>query len=252
MSVTQLFPTPASSTSITYNAISGTAISDDLMKSCAQLFSTNYGIWGENATSISKYIKPGQPVKMTDSKLRSQSVSIPDHTVLVTCFHHEKLVGHAFASVWSFEGGVVGWITQLVVDRSLRRRYIATHLLQTLKLHPLFQRVTAIGLVSSHPAAPNVDVYAVDLSFIREHAAKILEASPVDYIKSAQLRGDLFQENSNTGAVSSAFTEFYVDHAEPSKALEQFKAKGKWCLGELLEGHEYLALFPVSPGRALQ
>jgi uncharacterized membrane protein YGL010W len=51
--------------------------------------------------------------------------------------------------------GVVGWITQLVVHRSVRKRYIATQLLQTLKVHPLFQRVTIVGLVSSHPAACN-------------------------------------------------------------------------------------------------
>ena len=49
--------------------------------------------------------------------------------------------------------GVVGWVTQLVVDASFRRCYIATSLLQTLKIHPLFGDITAIGLVSSHPAA---------------------------------------------------------------------------------------------------
>ena len=49
--------------------------------------------------------------------------------------------------------GVVGWVTQLVVDASIRKRYIATLLLQTLKIHPLFYDITAIGLVSSHPAA---------------------------------------------------------------------------------------------------
>jgi hypothetical protein len=82
----------------------------------------NYGIWGEKASSISKHTKPGQLslvlnplllaqfilgqlVKMTGSRLRNQCVSIPDHTVLVTCFQHEQLVGHAFASVWPFEGG---------------------------------------------------------------------------------------------------------------------------------------------------
>lgn len=51
--------------------------------------------------------------------------------------------------------GVVGWVTQLVVDASDRERYIATLLLQTLKIHPLFHDITAIGLVSSHPAACN-------------------------------------------------------------------------------------------------
>jgi len=52
-----------------------------------------------------------------------------------------------------FSTGVVGWITQLVVDATARKRYIATQLLQTLKLHPLFCNVTTVGLVSSHPAA---------------------------------------------------------------------------------------------------
>lgn len=50
---------------------------------------------------------------------------------------------------------VAGWITQLVVDKNFRRRYIATHLLQTLKDHDLFQNVTVVGLASSHPAACN-------------------------------------------------------------------------------------------------
>ena len=48
------------------------------------------------------------------------------------------------------------------------------------------------------------------------------------------------------GAVSSAFTKFYVDHKEPLEALDNFKEKGAWCLGELLEGHEYRVLFPVA------
>jgi hypothetical protein len=50
---------------------------------------------------------------------------------------------------------IVGWITQLVVDKSVRKRYIATQLLQTLKDHNLFRNVTVVGLVSSHPAACN-------------------------------------------------------------------------------------------------
>src|ERR1700722_19324150 len=51
--------------------------------------------------------------------------------------------------------GVVGWIKQLVVDKIVRKRYITTQLLQTLKSHPMFQHVTLVGLVSSHPAACN-------------------------------------------------------------------------------------------------
>ena len=51
--------------------------------------------------------------------------------------------------------GVVGWITQLVVDKGSHKCYITTWLLQTLKAHPLFQYVTVMGLVLSHPAACN-------------------------------------------------------------------------------------------------
>jgi len=76
---------------------------------------------------------------------------------------------------------------------------------------------------------------------------KVLTASDIIYLKGAQLRGSIFQEDNDSGAISSVFTEFYVDHDEPLEALAKFKAKGKWCLGELLKGHEYLAIFPVMP-----
>ncbi|KAG2029470.1 hypothetical protein BDR03DRAFT_880661, partial [Suillus americanus] len=87
----------------------------------------------------------------------------------------------------------------------------------------------------------------VDLDFICGHAKGILEATPISYLKAAHPKGMLFQENCNNGVVSSVFTEFYVDHAEPLAVLEQYKLKGQWCLGELLDGHEFLAIFPIAP-----
>lgn len=70
-----------------------------------------------------------------------------------------------------------------------------------------------------------IGVYSIDTNFIRENAAKVLEATDVQYLQRAQLRGSLFQEDCNSGAVSSVFTEFYVDHREPLEALDEFKAK---------------------------
>ena len=169
---------------------------------------------------------------------------------------------------------VVGWITQLVVDKTVRQHYIVTQLLQLLKAHLLFEPVTIVGLVSSHPAACNalakyagklipsstrfiiandtsthqaINIYTVDLPFICDNAEKILASSNIQYLKDAKLSGKLFQEDYDGGAVSSVFTEFYVDHEEPLEVLDQYKAKGKWCLGELLDGHEFLAIFPVVP-----
>jgi N-acetylglutamate synthase-like GNAT family acetyltransferase len=109
---------------------------------------------------------------MSAALLKKQYLSTPDKTVLVACFEDGDLLGHAFATVWDYDGGMVfflaynfamlilatgkvGWVTQLVVDTSVRKRYIATQLLQTLKRHPIFQGVTSVGLVSSHPAAVN-------------------------------------------------------------------------------------------------
>ena len=102
--------------------MSGTAISDNLIESCAQLFSTNYGNGVKVQTPSRDSQNPvshicfafllllncflGQSVKMTGSKLRSQCVSIPEKAVLVTCFQHKRLIGHAFASVWEFDEGM--------------------------------------------------------------------------------------------------------------------------------------------------
>ena len=44
---------------------------------------------------------------MTGRKLKSQCLSVPEKTVLVTCFKHTQLVGHAFATVWSYDGGLL-------------------------------------------------------------------------------------------------------------------------------------------------
>ena len=76
---------------------------------------------------------------MSAARLKEQCLSTPDRTVLVTCFKDgDDLLGHAFASVWDYNGGMfflaynfamlilalgkVGWVTQLlvVVDANVR------------------------------------------------------------------------------------------------------------------------------------
>ena len=175
-------------TTWTFQTILGTDITDETLAACAMVFSQNYGVWGKGALSISPYTRPGtrtsfathpmlistfhigHRVRMTPAKLRGQCIGIPEKTVLSICMKDGVVVGHAFATVWQYEGGqltnfpthphwlrsctgVVGWITQLVVDVTVRKRYVATKLLQCFKDHVLFEDVTAIGLVSSHPAA---------------------------------------------------------------------------------------------------
>lgn len=195
-----VLPYPPSSTFLIYRTYLGGDITDALLEQCAQLFGNNYGVWGSNPTTtkgpkagvlLHPYVgsldnlnnNPGSRVKMSARRLREQCVAVPNSTILVVCYGSKKtgqglddveLVGHAFASVWDFNGGNchfilsittivniyylcrVGWITQLVVSLAKRKRYIATSLLQMLKKSTLFHGITAIGLVSSHPSACHV------------------------------------------------------------------------------------------------
>ena len=72
-----------------------------------------------------------------------------------------------------------------------------------------------------------------------------MKKSPIKYLQDAKLCGSLFEENCTSGAISSVFTNFYVDHAEPLQALSVYKAHQQWVLGELLDGHEFLIILPV-------
>ncbi|EED81162.1 predicted protein, partial [Postia placenta Mad-698-R] len=145
----------------------------------------------------------------------------------------------------------VGWITQLVVDTSERRQSIATVLLQRLKASGLFDSVTVVGLASSHPAAcaalaklAGACISIVDTGFIAENARNVLSSTTVDYLKSAKLHGSLFGGDFVPGTVSLVFTNFYVDHDEPLAALREVCEHRTWCLGDLLEGHEFICMAP--------
>ncbi|OJA07857.1 hypothetical protein AZE42_12723 [Rhizopogon vesiculosus] len=241
-----------SKNSFVYGVTLGNEITDDLLKSWACLFNSNYGIWGSKVGTISKFTKPGEPVKMNSSRLRAQCVSSPEKTLLVTCFQvdttatlPDQLIGYAFGTVWDYSPSgdpancdSVSWVTQLVVDKSVRKCYIVTQLLQTLKYHSLFKSIKAVGLISSHPTACNAlakyasaKVYDIDLTFIWDHAEAILAFSSISYLRTAQLKGSVFQADCDDGAISSVFTLFYIDHTEPLEALEQYKAMGSVGLG---------------------
>lgn len=156
----------------------------------------------------------------------------------------------------------VCWITQLVVHREYRERGLAAGLLNELKEND----DDIYGLMSSHPAAcvaaarifggeyplqncfvnailTVVDtINAVKLGFIGDHAEGIMKASPISYVKDAELRGSLFGTEGTDGAVSCVDTDFFVDHTEPLEALALVRETVDWPLGELLDGHEYILI----------
>jgi len=53
-------PSGNTASGFAYTLTKGCDITDDLLKSCADLFSANYGVWGAHAGVVSQYTKPGQ------------------------------------------------------------------------------------------------------------------------------------------------------------------------------------------------
>jgi hypothetical protein len=76
---------------------------------------------------------------------------------------------------------------------------------------------------------------------MKSNAIKVLGPTPVEYLKSPYLRGTLFEDQPiDPTAISSIFTEFYVDHHEPLEVLKKYEST--WPLGALLDGHEFFVL----------
>jgi hypothetical protein len=85
----------------------------------------------------------------------------------------------------------------------------------------------------------------LDFEFIHANIRPILTSTPVEYLKTAELRGKLFEEEPREpGTICCIDTSFYVDHTEPLEALMEFN---DWPLGELPEGHEFLILVEAPP-----
>jgi hypothetical protein len=87
----------------------------------------------------------------------------------------------------------------------------------------------------------------IDTMFIRANAQKILDASTVGYLKSATLRGSLFEETADPGIISSIYcdTGFLLNRQEPLEVVEHYKKAGRWCLGKLIDGHHFIILLPL-------
>lgn len=166
-----------SNVDVYFRATAGPLVSEEQLAQCAELFSKSYGIWAPHCAEVHPSFKPGGRVRMSPRKLRAEVFADPENSVLVTCTLGDQLIGHAFATSWQCGEDVVGWVTQLVVEKTHRRRYIATTLLQALKAHEWSSRLTVFGLASSHPAAVNalvkyrsIPMPELDVGFIAHKA----------------------------------------------------------------------------------
>ena len=203
----------------------------------------------------------GTRVKLSKSRLRAQYLPANTHCFYVRVTVEDRLAGNAFACRWTYQDKIICWVTQLVVHSEFRERGLAFGLLNYLR-----QDDDAIyGIMSSHPAAclaaakafgsecnatvPHIafsadvlvgGINTVAVGFIHDNAEAIMKLSPISYIKDAELRGSLFDPEDTSGAISSVYTKFFVDHTEPFEALSWVRERRDWPLGELLDGHEFL------------
>ncbi|KAI0426284.1 hypothetical protein F5Y09DRAFT_319360 [Xylaria sp. FL1042] len=222
-------------------------VTDDMLLHAAELFSQNYGVWGEQSS------RQGKRVTLNGRRLRAQYLPDNSKTSYVRVTVDGTLAGNAFACRWSWDGKTVCWVTQLVVGKDYRDRGLAKGLLGTLKE----ATDDVYGIMSSHPAAClaagttfGASIEKVSLDFIAENADSIMKASPITYVRDAKLCGSLFDATDFTGLVSGVNTNFFVDHQEPLEALRVVQETWNWPLGELPDGHEYLLIMTAKRRRS--
>lgn len=85
-------------------------------------------------------------------------------------------------------------------------------------------------------------INSIPTGFISENANIVMKESAIEYVRNAELCGNLFDPDDTSGVVSSVCTHFFVDHAEPLEALKWVRQGLSWPLGELLDGHEFLLI----------
>ncbi|MCJ1428456.1 hypothetical protein MMC29_006366 [Sticta canariensis] len=228
-----------------FERFDGRELTDNMLQEAAQLFNDHYGIWGKDPTNPRPAPKPGSREKLSKNRLRAQYLPDNANCSYVRVTVEDRLAGNAFACRWSYKNRTVCWVTQLVVHSDFRERGLATHLLIQLR----HDDDAIYGIMSSHPAACLAAAQAlrsgINTGFIRDIAEAMMKASPIGYVKDAELRGNLFDPAETSGIVSSVDTRFFVDHTEPLKALAWVRTGLDWPLGELLDGYEFFLILAV-------
>lgn len=162
-----------------------------------------------------------------------------------------ELLGHATFVLFPYEplDGRGVWISQLVVKSSVRGRGIARGLLTAAVSLSNEGDVVAAGIASSHPHAIRAFKRAttcgldLDPDFIASRCASLLSASNIAYLRfpNNTIFG-FWHAEQDADSASLVRSNFYVDHSEAEKALQDER---EWDLGALEEGCEFVVVAPI-------
>lgn len=200
-------------------------LTDKEFQECSELYSSNYGTYTSNSPH-----KPGQPIKMTVSYYKEHYYK--KNYYIALAYKNRTLVGQAlYVRKKINKKKFITWIIQLVVKKNARGNGIAKKLMQSIWG---FSNDYAWGL-----ATPNIyTIKTLESTTFRKCNPKIIKkhlyqikkiAKDIDFIDTENFIVDADKSIVNTNFYVNRNLDIHNDYSD------------NWIMGELPEGHEWLA-----------
>ena len=209
--------------SIDYINVPTKELTVEQLKQCATLFSCNYGRYS-NVSSRN----PGEPVKMGMKYYKNNYVR-DDYSVAIA-IDNNNIIGQAFYIRKQYDGLIMTWIVQLVVDEKYRRKGIASTLLRSIWG---FSDDFAWGLATANPCT----IRTLESATMRKCKPSIIQKHLCELKKIGRDIGFVHDDSFEISKASSQInTDFDVDNSgfDGIKECEN-------RLGKLKQGREWLA-----------
>jgi 2-polyprenyl-3-methyl-5-hydroxy-6-metoxy-1,4-benzoquinol methylase/GNAT superfamily N-acetyltransferase len=211
-----------------------------LLVECSALFSTHYGVWSDHAS-----FRPGERIRMGPERIGAL-LEIPGSGIAAARVRGE-LIAYATATRGEIRGqGRITWVTQLVVHEDYRNQDVAKRLLHSLWS---FSDGFGWGLVTANPYA----VRALEKATRRRCDPEVIRTN-LDALHQfgrwiPYIAGKPVQVGDGESRID---TQFFVDHSQLDRMMENASQTDRWQMGEIGEGEEWLAFtFGAQPQTAL-
>ena len=210
-------------------------MTDNEIQQCADLFSLNYGVWG-NAFSDPQKI--GKQISLSPRRLKEIFVDKPDRYVALI-YNNDEIIGQAFylrrklIGFKQHKNKFITWVLQLVVKKEYRGHKLGSKLLHAIwGLSDNF----AWGIYTSNPRT----IKALENATLRKvYKDKIIKHFP-------ELRSvayDLFDQQDWLDTMHDCCidTNFPVDHSQIERRKKEEYPNGDFPLPDLKDSEEWLA-----------